>query len=186
MNRTVILGSVLAALALPAVADAGDDPTSADRANAAQECRYERGSAAATREAFAAKYRTFGKCVSTRARDEAAERRAAHSNAAKTCKAERGTTAESRRAFEQKYGTNGNKGNAHGKCVSQAAKAHEDKADAGDRGAADARINAAKQCASERGTTVASRKAFADKYGTNASKANAFGKCVSKKARESS
>jgi hypothetical protein len=186
MSRAVILGGVLAAVALPSAAYGGDGPTSADRTNAAQECRYERGSAAATREAFAAKYRTFGRCVSTRARDEAAERRAARAGAAKTCKAERGTTAESRRAFEQRYGTNGNKRNAHGKCVSQAAKAHENKADAADRRAADARINAAKQCASERGTTVASRKAFADKYATNAGKANAFGKCVSEKARESS
>jgi hypothetical protein len=132
MSRVVVRGGVLAALVLPAAAYGGDDPTSADRANAAQECPYERGGAAATREAFAAKYRTFGKCVS------------------------------------------------------QAAKAHEDKADASDRGAADARINAAKRCASERGTTVASRKAFADKYATNASKSNAFGKCVSEKARESS
>ena len=183
MNRSMILGGILAVLALPGVAHADGDPTSADRANAAQECRYERGSTKATREAFAAKYRTFGKCVSTRARDESAERKDARSNGAETCKAERGTTAESRRAFEDKYGTNANKKNAYGKCVSQAAKAHQDQADASDRKAADARINAAKRCASERGTTDASRKAFADKYGTNASKANAFGKCVSKKAR---
>lgn len=186
MNRSVILGGVLALLALPGAAYADGDPTSADRANAAQECRYERGSTAATREAFAAKYRTFGKCVSTRARDEAAERKDARSSAAETCKAERGTTAESRRAFEDKYGSKGKKRNAHGKCVSLAAKAHEDRADASDRKAADARVNAAKQCASERGRTDASRKAFADIYGTNASKANAFGKCVSKKARERS
>jgi hypothetical protein len=183
MNRTVILGGVLLALALPGVAHAGNNPTSTDRANAAQECRHERGSTAATREAFAAKYRTFGKCVSTRARDEASERQSARSNAAKTCKAERGTTAESRRAFEQKYGANGNKANAYGKCVSQAADQAEDKADAADRDAADARITAAKRCADERGTTAASRKAFADKYGTNGHKSNAFGKCVSKQAR---
>ena len=97
MNRSMILGGILAVLALPGVAHADGDPTSADRANAAQECRYERGSTKATREAFAAKYRTFGKCVSTRARDESAERKDARSNGAETCKAERGTTAESRR-----------------------------------------------------------------------------------------
>ena len=113
-----------------------------------------------------------------RARDEASERQAARSNAAKTCKAERGTTAESRRAFEQKYGTNGNKANAYGKCVFQAADQAADKADA-----ADARITAARQCADERGTNAASRKAFADKYATNWHKSNAFGKCVSKQAR---
>jgi hypothetical protein len=183
MKRSMILGGILALLALPPSAHAAGDPTGGDRVNAAQECRYERGNTAATREAFAAKYRTFGKCVSTRARDEAAEREDASSGAAETCKAERGQTPESRRAFEEKYGTNANKKNAYGKCVSQAAKAHEDKADEADRKAADARINAAKQCKSERGTTDASRKAFADKYGTNASKTNAFGKCVSKRSR---
>ena len=36
MIRTVILGGVLLGLALPAVARAGDDPTSTDRVNAAQ------------------------------------------------------------------------------------------------------------------------------------------------------
>ena len=45
-------------------------------------------------------------------------------------------------------------------------------------------LNAAKQCKAERGTTEASREAFRQKYGTNANKANAFGKCVSAKARE--
>jgi hypothetical protein len=44
--------------------------------------------------------------------------------------------------------------------------------------------NAAKQCKAERGTTAASREAFANKYGTNANKRNAFGKCVSAKAKE--
>ena len=184
MNRALILGGILVVFALPSVAHADGDPTSKDRANAAQECRHERGSTAATREAFAAKYRTFGKCVSVRARDEAGERKDASSSAAETCKAERGTTAETRRAFEDKYGTNANKRNAYGKCVSQAAKEHQNTADAADRNAADARKDAAKRCASERGTTDASRKAFADRYGTNANKANAFGKCVSKKARE--
>jgi hypothetical protein len=41
--------------------------------------------------------------------------------------------------------------------------------------------NAAKECASERDADAA---AFADQYGTNANKKNAFGKCVSQKARE--
>jgi hypothetical protein len=67
MRKFVILAGVLGALALPAAAQAG--PT--DRQNAAQECRFERGTTAATREAFAQKYGTnrkgknaFGKCVS--------------------------------------------------------------------------------------------------------------------------
>jgi hypothetical protein len=96
-------------------------------------------------------------------------------NAAKACKAERGTTAASRAAFEQKYGENENKKNAFGKCVSSKASAevaehHE------------AIVNAAKACKAERGTTAASRAAFANTYGTG-NKKNAFGKCVSAKAK---
>ena len=44
--------------------------------------------------------------------------------------------------------------------------------------------NAAKECKAERGTTDATREAFAAKYGTNANKKNAFGKCVSKQAKK--
>ena len=47
--------------------------------------------------------------------------------------------------------------------------------------------NAAKACKAERGTTAESMAAFRARYGTNANKANAFGKCVSgkvKKAKE--
>ena len=42
--------------------------------------------------------------------------------------------------------------------------------------------NAAKKCKAERGTTEQSIAAFKQRYGTNANKANAFGKCVSKLA----
>ena len=121
-------------------------------------------------------YRNFGACVSKHARDEASEREDAHDGASAACRAERGTTAQSRAAFEQKYGTNANKRNAFGKCVSQAAKAKRDQADAADRAAATKRKNAAKECARERGSTEASRAAFAAKYRT-------FGKCVSRAAR---
>jgi ABC-type microcin C transport system permease subunit YejB len=44
--------------------------------------------------------------------------------------------------------------------------------------------NAAKACKAERGTTAQSVAAFKAKYGTNANKANAFGKCVSGKAKK--
>jgi len=46
------------------------------------------------------------------------------------------------------------------------------------------KTNAAKQCRAERGTISREREAFAAHYGTNANKKNAFGKCVSQKARE--
>jgi ABC-type microcin C transport system permease subunit YejB len=101
----------------------------------------------------------------------------AEKNAAKKCKAERGTTAESIATFKAKYGTNTNKANAFGKCVSQTAKKIEAQQEE------QAEENAAKKCKAERGTTAESIAAFKATYGTNANKANAFGKCVSKLAQ---
>ena len=177
-----------AAMALLAPATATAKPTQTDKTNAARECKTERGTTAATREAFRVKYGTnangknaFGKCVSGRARSEEAQREAARSNAAKECKAER---AADPAAFAAKYGTNANDKNAYGKCVSQKAKAKKQAADARDAAKITARKNAAKECATERASI--GRQAFADKYGTNANKRNAFGKCVSKLARAQS
>jgi hypothetical protein len=93
-------------------------------------------------------------------------------NAAKACRAERGTSPESRAAFEATYAPNGNKKNAFGKCVSMTAA----------EGVTEQQqvvLNAAKACKTERGTTPATRSAFDTRYGTNANKKNAFGKCVS-------
>ena len=98
-------------------------------------------------------------------------------NAAKLCKAERESLGAE--AFADKYGTNANKRNAFGKCVSQHAKQH---------GTVDehnqAKLNAAKLCKAER--LALGTEAFADKYGTNANKRNAFGKCVSQHAKTKS
>jgi hypothetical protein len=190
MTKTLVLAGLLGALAAPAVAQAGGSVTSGDRQNAAQECRFERGATAATREAFAARYATnknrsnaFGKCVSAKARGEVKERERARDGASRTCRTERGNTAETKAAFQEKYGTNKNKSNAFGKCVSRAATAAEKAADDKDREEAADRKTAAKQCERERGSTSASRDAFAKKYGTNVNKRNAFGKCVSKLAK---
>jgi hypothetical protein len=46
-----------------------------------------------------------------------------------------------------------------------------------------AKTNASRECREERGDTEATRAAFRAKYGTNANKSNAFGKCVSQKAK---
>jgi hypothetical protein len=100
-------------------------------------------------------------------------------NAAKACKAERGTSDASIAAFKSKYGTNANTANALGKCVSGKVKRAEAQAEAAEK----AEENAAKKCKAERGTTDASIAAFKTKYGTNANKANAFGKCVSTLAK---
>jgi hypothetical protein len=107
----------------------------------------------------------------------AAPGQSADKNAAKACKAERASLGES--AFKTKYGTNANKANAFGKCVSGKAKKAEQE---GETEAEEARENAAKKCKAERASLGES--AFTTKYGTNANKANAFGKCVSKLAKE--
>ena len=181
MKRLLLAG---AALALLAPATAAAKPTKTDKTNAAQECRAERGTTPATREAFRVKYGTnrngknaFGKCVSRRSKAEEKQREAAAANAAKECKAER---AADPAAFTVKYGTNKNGKNAFGKCVSQKAKAAKQKADEADAAKIKARKSAAKDCATERKSL--GREAFADKYGTNKNKRNAFGKCVSKKS----
>jgi hypothetical protein len=110
----------------------------------------------------------------------AAPGQSAEKNAAKACKAERGTTTDSIATFKKKYGTNANKANAFGKCVSaKAKKAGDDEDEADDKKAEE---NAAKKCKAERETLGV--QPFKNKYGTNANKANAFGKCVSKLAKK--
>ena len=182
MKRLLIIAGAIAVLAAPAASAA--KPSGADRREAQKECRAERGTTDATREAFQVKYRNFGDCVSQKAREAKAERKQARANAARECREERGDTDESREAFRAKYGTNENGRNAFGKCVSQHAKAQRAEEDAEDAEEAEERKNAAEDCDDERGETQESRKAFEEKYGTNANKRNAFGKCVSEKAQE--
>ena len=119
-----------------------------------------------------------------KAREAKAERKHAHRNAAQECRAERGDTDASRAAFREKYGTNANMSNALGKCVSQKAKAKRAEQDKEDAAEAEETKNAAQECDDERGETAQSETAFADKYGTNANKKHAFGKCVSQKVHE--
>ena len=124
------LALALAALAaIPAIALAGDHDGKL-KSNAAKECKAERGTDDAAREAFAKKYGTegsnyknaFGKCVSQHVKAERAERKAAKSAAARDCREERDSLGVD--AFREKYGTEHSKGhNAFGKCVSQHAKA---------------------------------------------------------------
>ena len=120
------------------------------------------------------KRNAFGKCVSARSHATAKAAKEAKQNASKECKAEE--TADPA-AFKLKYGTGKHGSNAHGKCVSQKAKAKTSKA-VDDQVKAD--VNAAKACKAERKADPA---AFAQKYGTNSNKRNAFGKCVSKLAK---
>jgi hypothetical protein len=195
MGRAVLVAGAIVALAIPAVA-AADKPTQTDRKNAAQECRFERGTTPATRMAFRAKYgrnangrNAFGKCVSSLAREEAEEREDARTNAAQECKAEQAMSDEDFKAvpehenktFEEFYGTNENLQNAFGKCVSTKAKAKKEEMDEQDQEDAEDRKEAAKACLAERTDDI---DAFRQTYGTNRNKRNAFGKCVSEKVRE--
>lgn len=189
MKRALVTGALVALAVAPQGAVA--KPSSGDRQTASQECRAERGTTGATREAFKIRYGTnkgrrnaFGKCVSRRARIEERQRQKAVTNAAKECQAER---AANPTAFAIKYGTTpkvayGRPGNAFGKCVSAKATAKKQAAQVADARRIVQRTNAARACAAERRTS--GRADFGSKYGTVKSKRrNAFGRCVSQKAK---
>ena len=188
MRAALIACSLTCLVAFPAGAFAVKP---VDKTNASKECKAERGTDAATQEAFALKYGTnkngknaHGKCVSQKTKEEAAERKAARESASKACRAERGDTPESKQAFAEKYGTNKNKRNAFGKCVSGKAKTKQKKQDKQDMAAIEETKNAAKECDAERGDTPDTEAAFAEKYGKNKNDKNAFGKCVSGKTHD--
>jgi hypothetical protein len=161
---------VVAALAVPAFAVAAT-PGPADRAAATKQCTTERGGMGVS--AFkllygtnATKSNAFGKCVSKLATQNAKNT----ANASASCRTER--TADPG-AFAAKYGTGKKHANAFGNCVSQTANAAAQEQQ-------QATTNAAKACWAERKPDPS---AFKAKYGTNANKSNAFGKCVSGKVK---
>lgn len=161
--RKCVTGAALLALAMPGMA-AAEAPAGQ---SAAQLCRAQRTAMGA--DAFKALYGTnktksnaFGKCVSKAAKGKSTSA----ANAEKACNAEREADPA---AFDDKHGTNKAKTIAYGKCVSG-------KASEADAAKQKATINAAKACKAAR---KADRAAFKQKYGTNKSRSNAFGKCVS-------
>jgi hypothetical protein len=165
-----------AALAVPAVAIAEDQPSDQNKQNAQQYCRDLREASGKDnfRSMFGGGKNAFGKCVSRNAKKDQKQEQRAKKNAAKECRDERDQDAA---AFAEKYGTGKNHKNAFGKCVSQHAKANkaaEDKTDTND-------VKAAESCKSEQSED---KDAFTQKYGTNKNKKNAFGKCVSKNSHE--
>jgi hypothetical protein len=176
MKKSLTTLAAVAALAVPAIAIAADQPSDQNKQNAQKYCRDLR--AASGKENFRSMFgggkNAFGKCVSQNAKKDQRQEERAHTNAAKECKAEREADAA---AFAEKYGEGKSHKNAYGKCVSQHAKANkaeEDKTDTND-------VNAAKACKAEK---AEDKDAFADKYGTNANKRNAFGKCVSQNSKK--
>jgi hypothetical protein len=167
-KTTAIISGLVVAVIVAAAAFAANGPSAT---NAAKACKAER--TAMGEQSFKLLYGTnanranaFGKCVSKHVRAE----QKAVMNASQTCRAERDTLGEV--AFNAKYGKNRNDRNAFGKCVSQQAKA-----ELADQ--QEATIKAAKACKAERASLGA--LAFRTKYGSNHNKANAFGKCVSKR-----
>lgn len=175
--RTLAALGALAAMAVPALASASPAPSA--KSDAQAQCRAEQK--AMGTHAFKDLYGTnrtkanaFGKCVSHRTTANDKARATAQQNAAKQCKVEQATDPA---AFQTKYATGKHGKNAYGKCVSQTAKAEAQKTESAQ---VNAQENAAQKCSKERKTNPA---AFDAKYGTNGSKSNAFGKCVSALAK---
>ncbi len=162
-------GAALAVLAFPSAAVAASTPDTTPTAS--QQCKSLRTSMTVKvfNEAYgtnAGRANALGKCISKLNKAQTAGK----AQAAETCRAER---AAGETAFTAKYGTGRKGANAYGKCVSGKAKAAAAKAKA-------AELKASKTCKAERAAGAA---AFAAKYATNASKSNAFGKCVSAAAK---
>jgi hypothetical protein len=165
---TIVTGA-LAMLGLLSAGAVAEKPESPGNSVAAQQCAAEKQSVG--NKTFKQIYgkHAMKKCLAANA-DEA---EVAADNAAKPCQAELDALGEE--AFTAQYGTNPGGQNAFGKCVSQKAQAQAEED-------AQETANAAKQCKAERAEM--GPEAFAEEYGTNVNKKNAFGKCVSEKAQE--
>ena len=165
MKKLLLAAAVSVAVVAPATAFA-QEPTPSESKNAAKYCKELRAEAGGANfvSMFGTKKNAYGKCVSQTAKKDAAENdaqaKAAKTNAAKECKAE------------------GLKGREYGKCVSAKAKAKKAAADKEDEAQEDDRINAAQSCKAAKKENA---EAFSTEWG---GKKNAFGKCVSKTARE--
>jgi hypothetical protein len=169
--------AVLALAAILPVAASAETASPADKANGARACQALKTSLGAS---FAATYGTnadksnaFGKCVSRWTQAEHQNRVAAET----ACTAERAdagfAAAHGGKSFDQFYGTGKKGANAMNRCV-------QDKTAAARAAQKAAVVKASRSCKSER--TSMGAAAFKAKYGTNADKSNAFGKCVSKLA----
>ena len=173
-KRFTTVALLVGALAVPASA-AAQEPSQANFKNAAKYCKALKAASgdANFKAMFGGKSNAYGKCVSKAAKRDQKQEATAKSNASKECKAE---AAADPAAFKTKYGTGKSGKNAHGKCVSQKAKANKAEADKQEK----EDVNSAEACRAEQKADPA---AFKTKYGTNESKSNAFGKCVSTKSK---
>jgi hypothetical protein len=182
MNKVIAVAASCTAFALlgSGAAMADNETPSSDQV-ASQQCVAQQH--AMGTKAFKALYgkRAMQTCKGKQSKPAKAKT----ANAAQTCKAEQADpnfpAAHGGMTFDQVYGTNKNQNNSFGKCVS--GKVRESQA-------ADAvnLQNAAQTCRAERADPAFAAshdgKTFTDYYGSNKSKKNAFGKCVSRKAHE--
>lgn len=147
--------------------------------NAAQLCRAQRAAMGA--RDFGLLYgsgkkraNAFGRCVSRLERASQAD----DDNAAQACKAEQADPAfpvsHGGKTFADYYGRNADKSDAFGNCVST-------KAQAAAAARQQATLTAAQTCKGERAADPA---AFRTKYGKNADRSDAFGRCVAQHAKD--
>jgi hypothetical protein len=181
--KKLILAAAISLAALAPVAASAADPSPSDFKNAAQYCKALKAASGSNFSAmFASKKQCKQSVAKKTAKEDAKQEEAAKTNAAKECKAERDDAAfadaHGGKTFDQFYGSNKNGKNAYGKCVSTKAKAKKDEADAEDEQQQDDRVNAAKTCKTAKHDDA---DAFSQPYG---SRKNAFGKCVSKTAKQ--
>jgi hypothetical protein len=174
LKALVVALAVAAILPVAAFADA----SASDKANGARACQALKASLGeatfkSTYGTNADKSNAMGKCVSKWTQAEQQNRL----EATTACKAEQAdanfAAAHGGKTFAQYYGSGKNGTNAMNKCIAskRAAESAADK---------QAVVNAARSCKTER--TAMGAAPFKAKYGTNADKSNAFGKCVSKLA----
>jgi hypothetical protein len=185
--KKLLIATALCFAALAPVAALAADPSPSDFKNAAKFCKaFKAASGSNFASMFGTKKNAYGKCVSSTAKkqanEDAAQAEAAKTNAAKECKAERDdagfAAAHGGKTFAQFYGTNKNGRNAYGKCVSTKAKAKKAEADKEDAAQAQDKLNAAQSCKKAKKDDPAK---FGQDFGT---RRNAFGKCVSKTAKQ--
>ena len=116
----------------------------------------------------------FGNCVSTKAKASSQAEQQSRPNPSRACRGLR--TQMGSQAFTALYGKNATARNAYGKCVSAWARAQTHN-----------ELNAAAACDTEQSDAAFAAthggKTFAQFYGTDAALANAFGQCVSAKAK---
>ena len=168
-GRIAIAAGLIVLLALPAGAVA--KPTKQDRRIAAKECKMLRGTTDESREAFKAQYRNLGACVSEKAREEAPQRRAAKRTASGDCRDERkqrrGRLRRAVPQLRQVRVVEGQEGAREPRTPRTAARSP--------------RRRTPPRNAAPSGDSIG-EEPFAEKYGTNHNKKNAFGKCVSGKS----